>query len=498
MSLIKKILNFFKLTPLEEETGENESVIPMLEQLNIENELEQLAKQVILEEEKKVDASKKTLLTRLYVLEQEIAMFKQDFKKEYEAFMNRIETLRQDYIATLEQLKSTLTFEIDPEIDGYMTGEVKKLEKDVKVFIEKEVKFGIISKRLECLILKLSILYNVSILHYKEYEKEKVLYRLEQALEVEKEIVSQLQASEYILNDKQLKERIINLFAYADYERFKTSIRNSKEQPEDIIKKLIIIEQFDKFDYITSFRAFFKEEISGFYEIIMHINENECKSSFEKRLDKILETITYDNNKKTKLLDVSFWNTFFSFETNLFQMIKASGIEVPVKPISTMNIGTTENEVLTLPITNVYVSLINLFSIKNDMRILLAIKLLKNISKEVTYKEMYFILVLFDVVEVIESIPNELIKYIKKYMDKYSYNREEILKKKQKVISSTNKEYILVFSLDDDYEQEIISTLEKLNIDFIIIDSNVYMNAFYFKGLNNVISSLQTNTQNII
>ena len=87
---------------------------------------------------------------------------------------------------------------------------------------------------------------------------------------------------------------------------------------------------------------------------------------------------------------------------------------------------------------------------------------------------------------------------MKKYMNKYSYNRKEITKKKQKVISSASKEYVVVFSLDD-YEEEIIATLEKLNIDFKIIAGNIYMNAFYFKGLDNVLSSLQTNTtQNII
>lgn len=175
MNLIKKILNFFKFTPLssEEEAKENETVIPMLEQLNIENELEQLAKEVIQEKEERINASKKTLMTRLYILEQEITMFNKDFPKEYEAFMERIETLRKDYISTLEELNKTLTFEIDPEIDGYKTGEVIKLERDVKVFIEKEVKFGIISKRLECLILKLNILYNVSVFHFKECEKQK-------------------------------------------------------------------------------------------------------------------------------------------------------------------------------------------------------------------------------------------------------------------------------------------------------------------------------------
>lgn len=495
MTIIQKILNFFKLSSFENnETDENETVIPMLEQLNNENALNELT------QEERINASKKTLMTRLYILEQEIVIFKEEFPKEYGTFLQRINLLRDEYILALDQLSKGLTFEIDPEIDGYKIGEVVKLEKDIKTFIEKEVKFDIISKRLRRLVSKLNILYNVSIFHSKQAEKEKVLLRLKQALEVEEEVVQELKECYYILNDKQLKERTVELISYADYEIFKASIRNSNMQPSDVVKGLTILTQFEEFDYISCFKSFAKDEISDFNEQILLISNNECRSKFVQKLSKLLQDITYCNNEVEEFLNVDFWNTFLNFESNLLEMLKESGVEkekIKVKLISKMNIGISENEVLTMPITNTYLSLIELFHITHDERILLVIKLLKNISKDVSYKEIYFLLLLFDVTQVIERTPNGLIKYIQKYLNKYPYNEEEIAAKKKSVISSKNKEYVVVFSLDS-HEKEIIATLEKLNIDFKIVDSDIYMNAFYFNGLKNVENSLKANTKNIV
>lgn len=503
MSIIRKILGLFnpKFLLADNEANEDE---PMLEQLNNEIVLEQLAKEDTQdEEEEKIDASKKTLMTRLYIVEQEISMFKESFPKEYEAFKERIELLRQEYTNTLGELTKTLTFEIDPEIDGYKIGKVVKLEKEVKAFLEKEVKFDIISRRIQKLILKLNILYNVSIFHSKEYEKIKILSRLEQALEVEIEIAHQFKECDYIVNDKQLKERMIDLLSYADYEILKATLRNSslKEQPSNVIKKLVMIQQFDEFDYITAFKSFMKEELSAFSELLLQISNTECRKVFKQKLDKILEDITYCDNLEAKFLDVNFWNTFLSFESNLLEILNENNVEkdkVKVKLIARMNIGVSENEVLTMPITNAYLALINLFHVEHDEKILLVIRLLKNVSKDVTYKEIYFLLLLFDVIEVIKNTPNELIKHIEKYINKYPYNRKEIAEKKKSVISSqNNKEYVVVFALDN-REQETIKTLEKLNIDFKVIDGNVYMNTFYFNALTNVLRTLQTNTQNII
>jgi len=119
--------------------------------------------------------------------------------------------------------------------------------------------------------------------------------------------------------------------------------------------------------------------------------------------------------------------------------------------------------------------------------------LLKNISKDVTYKEIYFLLELFDAIELIKSKPNELFKYIKKYLEKYPYDRQAVFEKKRMLLNSSHKDYVVAFKLDDYYIDEIISTLETLNIDFKVVGGFVEINSFYFNNLANVISSLQSN-----
>ena len=128
--------------------------------------------------EERINIAKRTLLTKLYSLEQEIAIFESDFPNEYNEFFQRIESLRASYNSSLDELKKLLTFEIDPDTDTTKIGEVVRLEKDIHNFIESTVKFHIISKRLQQLIKKLNILYNVSIFHSKECEREKVCTQL--------------------------------------------------------------------------------------------------------------------------------------------------------------------------------------------------------------------------------------------------------------------------------------------------------------------------------
>ena len=103
---------------------------------------------------------------------------------------------------------------------------------------------------------------------------------------------------------------------------------------------------------------------------------------------------------------------------------------------------------------------------------------------------------LFDALEVLQSTSNDLIKHIEKYISKYPYNHKTIEEKKREVFSSSNKDYVVIFSLDD-YADAIVSTLEKLKFDFKVENGNVFVNSFYFNGLENVLSSLQTNTNNV-
>ena len=123
--------------------------------------------------EERINVAKRTLMTKLYNLEQEIAVFEDDFPSEYQNFLQRIDEIRASYNSSVESLKKLLTFEIDPETDTTKIDEVIRLENEIKRFIDTTVKFHIISKRLQRLIKKLNILYNVSILHSSEWELQK-------------------------------------------------------------------------------------------------------------------------------------------------------------------------------------------------------------------------------------------------------------------------------------------------------------------------------------
>ena len=156
-----------------------------------------------------------------------------------------------------------------------------------------------------------------------------------------------------------------------------------------------------------------------------------------------------------------------------------------------MNIHLTENDVLVLPKTNAYVALMDVFSKTNDSKIILVMKLLKNISDDITYKEIYFLSVLFDIIDILKSVPNELIDDLEKYLKKYPYDDSTMNQKKKLVFSSSDSEYVYVFTVGE-YEQGLLRLLKQLKIDFKNVDNKIFMNEIYFSGLTTVINSLKT------
>lgn len=209
---------------------------------------------------------------------------------------------------------------------------------------------------------------------------------------------------------------------------------------------------------------------------------------------RILVALTYSENVETELWNPDFWNNLLEYESNLLEVMQANGVskdEAKVKLIARMDIRVQEHEVLVSPVANAYLSLTSVFSKTQDGRVLLLLKLLKGMSKEVTYKEIYFLILLFEAKEVIQNIPNSLNKFIAKYQAKYPYNPSSIREKKELVKQSSNKAYVCAFS-EDSHLAEMISTLRKLNMDFRVDNSNhVLLNSFYFEGLDNVQKSLK-------
>lgn len=508
MNLIEKLSNFFKyifyrfrslkkskfvlvegedVTQLEEGSSGKEDRsedIPMIGEID--------------DEDGRINVSKRTLITKLYILEQEIEFFKYDFPNEYTKFLEQIKCIKEEYINSLKSMSNKITFEIDPETDGSKVGDVIRLEKAIKTFINTEVKFNVLSKRLQKLIVKLNILYNTSILHSKENEKNKVISQIKHAISAETFIAKELKECDFIFDNNQLRERLITLISYIDYEIFKTSLRNSSYKPDELIKELVLSTEFKNFDFSNAFKAFINDELSDLDEITYFITEEVYQRDCRKKISKLLQEITYSGKDQDKILDPNFWNRVFILESSMLELLKRSGVDkekARIKVLDKLEINVAEDEVLALPKTNAYISLANVFSTTQDTKILLLIKLLKELSDEITYKEIYFLVILFDSLEVIKNAPNGLIRYIEKYLNKYPYNSSAINKKKEYVINSlSNKEYVFAFSLEDD-EDNVIKALENLNMDFQLVNNDVYISSFYFIGLENVISSLKNNTQ---
>lgn len=489
MSAMQKFCNFFNniLSTFRQKSTESDFCESSMEEYNeisdtLDNDI------TLYEEEEEINVKKRTILTRLYTVEQQIAVFENDFPEKYKSFMERIERLREAYNYSLEEIKKSVTFEIDPEINGFNIGEVVKIEKEVQYFFESEVKFNIISKRLQQLIVKLNILYNVSIFHSKDSEKEKVVSQLEKAVDVLIELADEFKKCDYILRDTQLKERIISLISYADYEIFKTGIRNTTITPDELTKTLVMVAKFKEFDYSSTFETFLKNEVSDLVKLLTLVNDEKECNVLKKMSEEILMALMYSSNKEDTILSINFWNSIFLFETNLLSVLKANKVDkeyIKVKLIGDMNIEINENDVLVSPITIAHIALTAIFTTTQDERILVVIKILKNLSSDITFEDIYCLLILFDVMGIIQNTPNELIRHVEIYSKRYQYSQRDIMKKKQSVIDSAKENYLTTFYVEmfslEDYEKGIITTLEKLNIDFKVEGKKVLINSFYFK-----------------
>ena len=467
--------------------------IPQVSEARLENELE---KEIVKTEKevsetekyKQINLSNRILLNKLYLIEQKVDLFKEDFPNEYNYFFGEIEKLRNFYKLSLEEEDKTLTLKVDPEFNGELIWKIEELDSKITLFIEKNIKFEIFSQKFQKLIVKLNILYNVSILHSNE--KEKVIAQTKKALEVEMEFVQELKNCVHIFSDRYLKERIITLISYTDYHIFKIILRNSKYSIQEILAHLVIINQFKGFDYISAFNGFMQDEISDLNELLDLISNPNYHKEFDKNIKYIKNQIFCDKEMQSCVLDEGIWREIFKIESNLIEFLKNQKVDnedkIKVKIIDRMKIRVREDDVITSPKTNAYLALIEIFSISHDDRIWILIKLWENISKNITYKEIYFLLLLFDVTDVIKNTSNILYRQLEKYFVKYPYDKATINRKKIYVMNSNvQKKYVKILSLIEQRDK-IISILKNLNMDFKIENDGIYINTFYFKGLKEV------------
>lgn len=448
-------------------------------------------------ENDKITISSSTIITKLYSLEQTITVLESSYPNEYNDFMKRIETLRLGYKTSINESEKKLTFEIDPDLDLKKIMEVIRLENEIKEFIENNIKYDNIIKRLQCLIFKLNVLYNASI--YYEEEKEKVMNQLEHALNTEEEIINEFKESKYILESKQKKERIVWLTYYTDYIVYKINIRNSDKSYDELISDILIIREFEGRDYTLEFKNFILDEISDLKELLPLYENQSYTILLQKEIDNLLNTIiSLDDMNEIIFGDIS--KEFLNLENKVISMLISNGVskdKAKIKLLDRMDISVNENEIFVLPKTNTIICLSEILS-NFDEEYYIFIRLLNFLTNDITYKEIYFLLILFNILNKVVDTKNNLLKYIEKYINRFQYSESDINVKKNNVFDMKNKKYIYIFDLDKSEETIIKKGLKNCNLDYVLRDSKLYMNSFYFNNLKNVMKSLEENSKKFL
>lgn len=495
MNLLKKIKDFFDYVFLyfnKDATFEENIKLSNNDTKVLENALVDIENSNF---DEKIVVSKKTILAKLYSLEQTITVLEIDYPQEFNSYMKKIEDIRKCYADSIEESEKPLTFEIDPDIDYKKIMEVIKLENEIQNFIDKKMKFDIISKRLQCLIKKINILYNTSI--YYENEKSKVINQIQHALETEKEIVKDFKECDEIIENIKLKERIISLISYADYLIFKTNIRNSNMDIKELTKNILVNSQFESSNYISDFKDYILDEISDLGELLPLIKDNEFGLILKTKIGTLLKKITYSENIENYIYDKELWEEFLKLEKTIIDILINNGVskkdKANVRLLIRMDINVSDDEIFISPRANTILYLSSVCSGFSDTKSYLMTKLLSVLSNDITYKEIYFLLIIFDTLDEVVNKKNELLKHIEKYINKYSYSKKSIDKKKEDVINLENKDYIFTFNINIKEKGIIEYYLKKSKLDYIIKNNEVYLNSFYFKDLENVMMSLENN-----
>ena len=485
MSFFKRIFDFFKHFK-KEKTDNSQSLEKISELEKNANELEE-----------KLEIYSQSIITKLYSLEQIVNILRIDYPEKYEMFIKRIEELRTDYLENLAESEKSLTFEINPDRDFQKMSEVIGLEKKIKDFIDIDMKYDIISKKVQKFILKLNILYNTSIFYPNE--KNKVLKQLSQGFISQRKLTASFKEWGKVLERELEKEKMYILFSYSEYLMFKIYIRNSENfHPKDY--SFVINRNLSSDSLFKNFKDYMLDEISDIEELVERINDEFFSNSYRNRINEINKIIVSNRNEKDIIFNEQVWKEKLQLENEILNKLIEENYknkdEIKIKVLDKLNISVKEKEIYTVPKIETILNLSSIYygKIKNDALIIM--RFLQGLSDDISYKDIYFLIVLFDMLPDVRKKCPELYKKIEKYDLRYKYTNEEMNVKKEQVLKSTKKEYIFTFKINDYEENSVRKYLEEYTIDYHIEDNKVYMNKIYFSDLENIKKDLEKNSKN--
>ncbi len=454
------------------------------------------------EDDDKIVIGRRSMISKLNSLKQLIKTFEKAFPNEYSDFSLKIDTLIKEHQEILDEyLKSidmdeniiNLTFEIDPDDDGFRLLKVLSLEKDINHFIENTVKYEFILKRVRKLCMKLSALYETSIYHSDK--KARVMTQLDNAKECLLDIIVDMKSYHFNSYDKAKRDTLIDLISYADYLIFKCKCRNLIDfSIKELFQELFIVMEFDGLDFEIIIHDLILEELSQISNEVAFLNKKSYQVLFSNSIQR-LQNFDYELSYKEALYNKEYWNHLFKLETDLLNAIKLSGNDYRnilfLKKFGVID----DSEIFYSVKSQSYLALADVYNQTQNINLEIVLNILSELDSEITYKDLYFILLLFDVVDVVIShsmASGSFFKNMQNQVSKYSmlYSKGDIEKKKENVLRYLNKddvEYVKIATVtNDDDLQKFQSALECGNFEFVVSGDAIYLNSFYFNGLDNV------------
>lgn len=456
------------------------------------DEANEIAEQEALKEELEKFTMKNVVLEKLNSLEQYIKIFSLPFPKEYSEYLDAINTEKIEYEAELENYRKGfnggIVFAIDPECEANRLAKVAVLETKIKNFVDLTVTYNDYKSKFAELTNRLCIFYNTLISFSGDVEI--IRRQISNATSSLNNILQEVKSSYFFSHDSRKKEEIFNYVIYDEYIMFKSLLRSSdvsnlEEYKNNFSKfhNLFIATEYDKL-----ILKFFIEDIE---EYQVFITNNLSNDSMYLSLLKNCESLQQKLNDYYNIFkDSDYFAQIVRFEDTVDTMAKAYDIDFNFTPSKLLDIKTNANSIIS--VKAIAMSALNL--IKTDKAALVH-NVISNFRYDISWRELFFLCKIFEVYKdvltvadmaIFDNIKTNFLRYDEKYSE---YSEEYISSKKKKILNyngSKQKKYFLLTTVENANESNIRNLLESLYLDFVIVNSEVFLNYSYFKGFRNL------------
>ena len=486
MSLIQRLKKFIsKLFSRGEPNTSNEIVVVGPEEDEEDS--------VQIKENEKIKV-KNIIFEKLNSLEQYIKMFSLDFPNEYNSFLSSINEQKRLYEEELSNFlgafSGNLSFSIDPEYENKRLTLVYELEGKIKDFVNYTVSYSVYKNKFSKLNYRLCLFYNTLV--NSPITAETIRRQFTFAYSSLQSLYDEAKNTIFFAKDSRKKEELLSHVMYAEYILFKGLVRSKDVQNLGEYKDNCseFYKLFTDSDYNNLIFKFFVEDLEQYQSFI---NANLKNYPMYKQIISHCESLqrklaSYENS----LGDNNYIYELISFENTCSRLAKSNNVKLNILTPCLLNISPTVDDIVS--VKNTAISALNLID-KQNAKILL--KVMSNFKHDISWREFYFLCKIFELYADIMNIANiHIFSSIKANFTKYEngyneYSSQYINEKKQKILqsSSTTKKYILLLTIERKDFTSIYATLNKLNLDFVILGNEVFLNYAYFKGFKNLDSN---------